>query len=178
MKRTPPDGHARTLLHPLLLLLLAFGLNGCTGYRLGSMLPPQYATVHIPTFENLTDEPFLQTPTTNAAIQEFQLDGSLRVTGEQEADTLLIVKLNDLSLQTIQFSPERSAMGEEYRMTVTASIALVDRRTQEVITEHPRVTGYADFLVTGDMTSSRQTAIPHMASDLARGIVQRVVEVW
>ncbi len=161
-----------------LLLLAVVVTGGCTGYRLGSMLPPQYTSVHIPTFENETDEPFLESETTNATIQQFQLDGSLRIASAQEASALLLVTLKDLSLSPLQYSDERSAMGLEYRMTVTASIALIDRITEEVITENPRVTGYADFLVEGDMTTSRQTAIPQMSSDLARRIVQQIVEVW
>ena len=51
-------------------------LTGCTGYRLGSMLPPEIKTVYVPTFANQTTEPLLEMEATDAVIVEFQQDGS------------------------------------------------------------------------------------------------------
>lgn len=162
---------------PITALALC-NLWSCTGYRVGSMLPPEYQTVAVPTFENNSEEPLIQNEATSAAISQIQFDGSLRIADMDSADSILHVTLTDFSMRPIRFSGDRARLANEYRMEITASMVLVDRDTGEVIVEAERLRGEADFIVAGDMTSSKQTALPEAMRDLARRIVERMVEVW
>ena len=67
------------------IVLACVLLPGCAGYRLGSMLPPDIKLVHVPTFINKTSEPQLEIATTRFALQEFQTDGSLKLSSAEEA---------------------------------------------------------------------------------------------
>lgn len=182
MKRTsqsPSTTHslAVRLILPSLAGLILMHLTGCASYRLGSSLPPDVKSVHVPTFVNKTNEPLLQSDTTRAAIQEFQRDGTLRVLDKDEADLLLEVSLVDFTLEPLRFGRDETKTAEEYRMRIKADILLTHRTSGKVMAQR-QVAGEAFFDFTGDLGSSKRTALPVAAADLAHDIVESVVEYW
>jgi outer membrane lipopolysaccharide assembly protein LptE/RlpB len=162
----------------VLLALLATGLTGCVGYKLGSMLPADIRTVYVPTFHNDTLEPLLEVETTRQAISAIQRDGSLRIAAEDVADAILTVRLNNFEIMPIGYDVNRRAAAEEYRMYITASFELTRRTTQEVLVQQGGVRGESTFLLTGDLTSAKQAGIPDAAEDLAQLLIGRIVEAW
>jgi hypothetical protein len=153
-------------------------LNGCVGYQLGSMLPGDIRTVHVPVFLNETEEPFLEVETTRAALREIQRDGSLRVASADVADALLTVTLTDLRLEALAFDRERRAAAEEYRLLITATATLSRQSNNEIVASIPRISGEGTFIVSGDLTTSKQTAIPRASEDLAKRIIDGLLETW
>ncbi len=166
-----------SLILPVLAGLILTHLTGCVGYRLGSSLPPDVSSVHVPTFVNDTNEPLLESDTTRAAIQEFQRDGTLRVLDKDAADLLLEVSLVEFTLEPLRFDRDQSKTAEEYRMRIKADILLTRRKTGEVMTQR-RVAGETFFDFSGDLGTSKRTALPLAAADLAHDIVESVVEYW
>jgi outer membrane lipopolysaccharide assembly protein LptE/RlpB len=169
--------------HKLLFVIAALTcaatlLSGCAGYRLGSMLPPDIKTVHVPTFINQTLEPQIEMEATRSALSEFQRDGSLKLTSEDAADAILQVKLTDYRLTPLQYDNTRLTAATEYRITLYASITLTRRSDHKVIVEHPRCYGESTFPMVGDLSSSKRVGLPKAAKDLAHDIVQKVTEVW
>lgn len=165
-------------MHGLLGAALAVTLTGCAGYQLGSMLPPDIKTVFVPTFVNKTQEPLIEVDTTQAAIEEFQRDGSLRVVNEDQADSILEVTLREYRIEPVSYRAEQKTTAKEYRITIHASVLLKRRGTDAVIAQNPRVKGEAVFPFSGDLTSSKLTGLPDAADDLAHNIVEQVVEAW
>lgn len=169
----------RSLLLTGLALFAASCLTGCVGYRLGSMLPPDIRSVYIPTFVNKTDEPLIESDTTEAAIKEFQKDGTLRVVGTPEAaDALLDVTLVKYELSALAYDTLKRTTANEYRLTLTAKVVMSSRKTGKVIAENPKVQGETTFVLSGDMTSAKRQALPAAAADLAHDMVETVVEAW
>jgi hypothetical protein len=78
----------------------------------------------------------------------------------------------------VAYTKERRTQANEYRMTIIASLILKRRADDKVIVESPRVRGETVFDVVGDLSSSKSTALPDAAEDLAHKIVQRIVETW
>jgi hypothetical protein len=163
----------------LLVLLSALipALTGCTGYRLGSALPPDVKTVNVPTFVNNTDEPLLETATTKATLRELQTDGSLRVRGPAEADTVLEVTLVEFKLEPLRYERDQLKKTREYRARVTADIVFRRARKDEILLKK-RVQGDATFEPAGDLSLAKREALPLVAADLAHDIVESVVEYW
>lgn len=158
---------------------LALLLTGCVGYRLGSMLPVDIKTVYLPTFVNETDEPLIERETTSAMIEEIQKDGSLRIVDtREEADAILDVTLIEHKLAPVGFDLEKKTTANEYRLTITARMLMTRRANGEVIAESPRIQGETTFVMAGDLTSSKQQALPAAAEDLAHDLVESVVETW
>lgn len=160
------------------LLLVTLLATSCASYRLGSMLPPEIKTVHVPTFINQTREPQIETETTQKTIQEIQKDGSLKIAARENADTLLTVTLKGYTLDSIRYDRDNATQTKSYRLRLTADVLLTDARTGKVIAERPNVRGQTVFEVLGDLTSSKLLALPDAARDLAHNIVETCVEVW
>lgn len=165
----------------LSLAALALALlfqTGCAGYRLGSMLPGDVKTVYVPTVANKTSEPLIEVDVTQQIIEKIQLDGSLRVVNELDADSILTVTVTGYNLEAVAYRKDIRSAANQYRINLTASMELRRTKDQSVVAEAPRVAGSAVFDVTGDLTSSKLTGNPLAAEDLANRIVQRIVEYW
>jgi hypothetical protein len=161
-----------------LTLLSALSLTGCAGYQLGSMLPPDIKTVSVPTFANKTREPLLEVECTQAALREFQKDGSLQVVSADQADALLTCTILSFELQPVAYRRDIQNAAQQYRMIIYASLVLERRSDHKVLAQNPRVRGQYVFDMTGDLTSSKAIALPETAKDLAHQIVEKVVEAW
>lgn len=164
-----------TLLAALPALLL---LNGCVGYQLGSMLPKDIQTVYVPTFMNATSEPFLETETTRATIQEIQRDGSLKIAAEAEADSVLYIRLTSYELTPLVYEQSNRSRPSQYRAITYADVVLQRRSTGEVIAKKNNLRGDTTFDFSGDLTTAKRNALPQVAEDLAHVIVELVVETW
>jgi hypothetical protein len=152
---------------------------GCTGYRVGSMLPGDVKTVHVPTFINRTSEPLLEIDTTQAAISALQRDGSLRVVRSiNDADAFLEVVLTEYRIEPVSFRKDVRTAAQQYRAFITASMVMRRTSDQSVVVEAARIEGRYVFDVIGDLTSSKLQANPQAAADLANTLVQRMVEYW
>ena len=159
-------------------LIVAGGGTGCAGYRLGSMLPDDIKTVHVPTIINKTSEPQVEADITQALIQDIQRDGSLRVVNQDQADTVLVVTLRNYTLEPVAYRTDQRTSAREYRIVLNASILMTRRGTGAVVVEAPSVRGEFVFPVAGDLSSSKLRGLPQAAEDLAHNIVEKVVEVW
>lgn len=163
----------------LILITLEWGLAGCASYRLGSMLPPYVKTVYVPIAGNNTSEPFIEADVTRAVVQEIQRDGSLRLAGgPEEADAILAITVTKFELEALTYERERKTAANEYRVLLRARTILTDAKSGRVITQNPDVYGEGTFDVQGDLTSSKATALPATAKDLAWRIKDSIVEAW
>ena len=160
------------------LALVLLALPGCVGYRLGSTLPPDVKTVYVQLFINKCQEPLLEIDTTNATIAEFQKDGTLRIVSRGEADVLLETTLNAMTLTPLRYNQTTDkARPNEYRLTLQASFVLKRVKTREIMNE-AAVIGESTFVFIGNLNSSKRAAIPAASEDLAKRIVEKVVETW
>ena len=161
----------------MLAVALAFGLGGCFGYRVGSSLPSNIRTVHIPPFINRSSEPQIEIETTRAAVQEFQKDGTLRIADAETADGILTVQLTQHTLEPLRYEKDHARTTSEYRLRISAHIIFRRRGVKEPMVDR-YVAGETTFVPTGDLTSAKTSALPAAASDLAHQIVKNVVEYW
>jgi len=157
-----------------LLMLTA----SCANYRLGSMLPDDIRTVYMPTCVNQTTEPLIEQDVTASILSQIQMDGSLRVSPEEAADTILEITLTKFWIDPVAYETGASSTANQYRMSIRASFVLRRRSDNSVVAEAPGVTGWYDFEFSGDMTSSKAVGLRPAADDLGRRIVNRIVQYW
>jgi len=160
----------------LLVTLIPF-LGGCLGYRLGTTLPPGIRSIYIPTFVNRTGEPGLENATTQAAIREFQQDGTLRIASEESADAYLDVQLQVFRLEALAYDADYGRTAEEYRLIIIAQVDFYRSESGERLSRQ-LVRGETTFEPVGDLSLSKLDALPDAAEDLAHEIVKTVVEYW
>jgi hypothetical protein len=65
----------------------------------------------------------------------------------------------------------------EYRLTLQVSFVLKRAKTREIMNE-ASVIGESTFVFVGNLNSSKRAAIPAASEDLAKRIVEKVVETW
>lgn len=153
-------------------------LTGCAGYRVGSMLPGDIKNVFVPTFINNTSEPLIEIDTTQAAIERIQQDGSLTISDESQADAILTVVLTEYRLEPVSFRKDIRTAAQQYRLFIRGKMEMRRTKDQSVVVESPRIEGKYVFDVVGDLSSSKLTVNPLAAEDLAKNIVQLMVEYW
>ena len=104
--------------------LLTLTLAGCV-YQLGSSLPPNLKTVYVPAFVNQCGEPQAETEATQAAIAEFQRDGSLEIVpSASEADLVVAVTLSSYKLEPLRYEKDQPKTTREYRLQIGASMVV------------------------------------------------------
>ena len=113
---------------------------------------------------------------TNAIRDRLILDGNLKVVDEKEADAVLKGAIIAYKQEGLRFDQLESV--EEYRLFLVVRFKLVDRKTGEVIIEEPNFSGRTEFFTSNNPTSVRRSAANSSVEDLARNIVDRIVEEW
>jgi hypothetical protein len=159
-------------------MMACAAFTGCTSYHLGSALPPNLKTIYVPTFANETGHPQLEFDTTSATLREFQKDGTLKVTSQDQADAILETKLVRYELVPLRYRSDQRTTANEYRLILTADVVLLDGRTRKVLMQTSGVIGESTFLATSDLQAQERNALPTAARDLAHHIVETVVEYW
>jgi hypothetical protein len=174
----------------LLSLVLFLGAAGC-GYTTHAYVSKTgYKRIYIAPFANKVDTtsefsegrkfktyyPLLENKITNAVVDRYIFDGSLKVSKEEEADLILRGMLVNYRRDSLRNSTADTP--EEYRITIIVNITLVEVSTKKVIWEKPGFSGESTYFTTGQFTKSESQALEDACKDLARRIVELTVEAW
>jgi outer membrane lipopolysaccharide assembly protein LptE/RlpB len=118
--------------------LCLFLLMGC-GYQMvgkETHVPPGLNSIAIPTFKNLTFEPGIEIPFTQAFLKEFIRDRRVNVVNRAEADSILEGVVQSFNMVSISYDP--SGLVVEYQINVVLDLVLKDR-TGKVLWEEKGV---------------------------------------
>ncbi|MGY8686655.1 MAG: LPS assembly lipoprotein LptE [Verrucomicrobiales bacterium] len=158
-------------------MLLVF--SGC-GYKLGYVKPASYQHVrslYIPTFKNNTLEPRSSVLVTNAVIQQFQRDGSYRISTADRADAVLEASIVDLKRRQARSARFNTLRTSELEFTLVVDYQFRSLRTNEILDEGTIEGETSRFLDPNFQLSERQ-ALPIAAERLAENMVSRLSEGW
>lgn len=170
-------------------LLLSFNLVSC-GYTTRSMIADSYSTIYVTPFLNKVDitqevdvgskyriyRPMLETDITRNVTNKFLFDGNLRPAKESSADLVLKGELIDFRKDPLRYDDSDEVT--EYRINLVVNIALWNNKENKLLWEENNFVGDTTYFTTGSQAKSEGTAINDALSDLARRIVERVVEQW
>lgn len=169
-------------LSSLILIIGLFFVSGC-GYTQDVKLPNDIKTIAVETFKNEIppSEQFafragLEGELRNALVEQFLLDGNLKVVDESEADAVLKGSIISYEQEGLQF--DRLESVEEYRLFLVVRFQLIDRRTNQVIINEPNFSGRAEFFVNRNPSTPRRSSANSATVDLAQSLVDRIVEEW
>jgi len=170
------------VLAALISVFVLFSFAGC-GYTTKGKLPNDIKTIAVPMFVNkipigdvYTYVSGLEVNLTNAVINRLLFDGNLKVVDVDEADAVLLGELIEYEQEPVRFTKDESV--EEYQLFVVTKLELRDQRSGEVIWLEPNFSGDSDYFLTGPRAISERQAAENALRDLARKIVDRIVEDW
>lgn len=172
----------RISIRSILSLALIFALSGC-GYTQKTTLPRNIKTIYVDTVKNRMSikdvyvyVPGLEMNITNAIIRRLQIDGNLKVVEKDQADAVLEMDLKDFQQEGLRFTTLEAV--EEYRLYIVLSVVLRDGKTGEVLWKEPDFSGETEYFVSDIRAISREEASQRAVEDLARNVVDRIVEDW
>jgi outer membrane lipopolysaccharide assembly protein LptE/RlpB len=122
----------------ILFILCLIQLLGC-GYQMvgkETHVPPGLNSLAIPTFKNLTFEPGIEVPFTQAFLREFIQDRRVNVVDRAEADSVLEGSIRNFTMYSVAY--DKSGFVAEYQTNVVLDLAL-KKRTGEVLWEEKGV---------------------------------------
>lgn len=155
-------------------LILLAAPAGC-GYRLGSLLPASIKTISVPNFVNHTNEPGIESTVTNGVIERFQVDGTLEVVPEKEADLLLLGHIIDYKREGLRLSSQDDTT-TEFRLTIAVRLICKDAKTGKTLWVADRIEGETAFAPGAIGPEAERAAIPRAVEDLSEDVVSKVVD--
>ncbi|UCE17935.1 MAG: LptE family protein [Gemmatimonadota bacterium] len=158
------------------LLLLVVGIAaGCWYYSTsGSLLPSHIKSVAVPLFGNETTWEYgIKEKLTDAVIDAFAGDNTLRVESERNADSILRASI--VSIKEVPFTYDQQEQVQEYKMQIFLTVRFEDVRERKVIWEDNAMEGWGIYS-TGD--EEWEDGIDRAIEKLASDIVNKTVAGW
>ncbi len=167
------------LRHLLLLLCatLPLCLAGCAGYSLGPSngLAAGEKSIQVRPFMNQTLQPRLTDVVTQQVRKQVQRDGTFKLATQDDGDLVIAGALTKYDRHELSFSPRDILTVQDYRVQLTAQVTVTDRSTGKVIMDRS-ITGTTLVRVGADLVSAERQAMPILAADLARNLVDALAD--
>ncbi len=158
------------------VIMLLSGLVGCSVYSANSgRVDESIQRVAVEYFENLTAEPDLGVDLSDAITSAIQLDNTLKVVEEGDADIILNGKVMRYALK--ELAARQDLTVTEYQVQIAVVLTLNVRASGEKLFEKKRFTGTGNYVLNDDLTNE-DTARIEAAAEIVRDILALVVEDW
>ena len=163
------------LLNSLAATLL---FSGCMGYQMGGSSLAGIDTVTMGAVINSTGEPAIELQITHAMRERIQFDGRMKLANEaRNADAIIDITLTEYTLNPIAFSSKQRATPNVYRLRITGEAELRNSSSGEVLSAS-KTYGEATFEFQNDLTSAKRDALPKAANEIARFMLDDLIEQW
>jgi hypothetical protein len=120
-------------------------------------------------------KPDLEVTLRDAIVERIFLDGHLKVSSKNTADAILEGEILEYRKDPLRYQNEDV---REYRISLLSNFRLINSRDSEILIEEKGIIGDTTYFTTGSLQKSETEALKAAASDLARRIVNRIVENW
>ncbi len=150
-------------------------LCGCGFYTFSGNIPGHLKTIAIPTVSNQTAEFGVAEDLTDALIERFTVDNSLKIRSLQNADCVLHCTL--LRLDDKPFSYRADESVDEYKVSLTVKVRFEDLVKTKVIWEES-LTQFGVYPFSGGSTAYRGEGIEEAIKKLAEDILNKTVSGW
>lgn len=172
----------RTLI-TIAALLVVSSASGCKTYRLGacSLYRPDIQTVHVPIITSSTFRRGLGEQLTEAVVKQVELTTPYKVVGPDDADSLLLIRLDNVTKQTLLENGLSEARNIEFRYMITMTWTnrqgnLLTRSAMPLDETLVGISSSTSFLPESGMSSA--TAQQRVVNQLAREIVGQMEAGW
>ncbi|MEE9367790.1 MAG: LPS assembly lipoprotein LptE [Pontiella sp.] len=165
-------------IHLLNCLAATLIFSGCMGYQLGGSRPEGIESVTLAPIVNRTGETAIELQVTHAISQRIQFDGRMKLVNmADDADAVIEVTLTKYDLTPISYRSDQRTTPENYRLRITGVAELKDPKTGEILSTSATY-GEATFEFKADLTSSKRDALPVAAKEIAKFMVDDLIERW
>ncbi|HEY5653496.1 MAG TPA: LPS assembly lipoprotein LptE [Pontiella sp.] len=167
-------------LHLLNGLVVISLLSGCMGYQLGGSRPAGIEAVTLAPVINKTTEPAIELQITHAMRERIQFDGRMELVNMPEAaDAVIEIVLTNYHFTPIAYRNrgKESSTPSLYRIRIDGNAQLIDAKNGNIISTS-KTYGESVFEFQADLTSSKRNALPEAAKEIAKFILDDLIEQW
>ncbi len=159
-------------------LVMVCGLvAGCGVYSASSgRVDENLKKVAVQYLENLTPEPNLGVELSDVIIFALQVDNTLKVVDEANADSIISGRVVRYTLREVATTQELTV--NEYQVQVAVVLTFTVRATGEKIFDKRRFTGTGNYVLNDPQGTSEETARNEAVEEIVRDILAQVVEDW
>jgi len=160
----------------VLLMMLALAA-GCSHYSFSAAAKTHISTIAIPILENETLAYGAEIGITDALIEQFTTDNTLRVVGEDDADSILRGAVAVYERPVMSYDAGGNPL--EYKVRVIARLSYEDVTRGSLVWEE-EVEGWAVYSVSGGSgeLSSEEEAQERAYEKLAEDVLSKTVQGW
>ena len=163
-------------------------LSGC-GYTTKTLLPESLKSVHVAPVANaivlseeITDKtpfrvyrPGLEVELTNAIINRYLFDGTLKISMPEKADAIVETSLADYRRDALRYSEGEDI--QEYRLSIVIDAKMIQKSDGKVLWSK-RIIGDTTFFLAGSRAISEDQAASRAVEDVARRVVEATIQYW
>ena len=162
----------------VMCVLMELALCGCgTDYCWRSSVPEDVRTVSVPTFRNESDVMELGAVATRQLLREFQREGTFKIrsTGDAALEVQGVVRSASSDIAAY----DRRSGGRILARTLSADVAVsvVDKRNGRVLIDNRIYRPQVGYTSGQDVTTAQRDASGRLAEDLARQVVDDVLNL-
>lgn len=151
--------------------------QGCGVYTASSgRVQEERKLVFVGFLENETAEPNLGVELTDAIVRALQEDNTLKVVGEDAAESVIAGKVLRYTLREMATRPDLTV--NEYQVQIAVSLTFTVRRSGEAIFDKRTFNGSGNYVLNDPQGTTEQTAREEAAREIVRDILAQVVEDW
>lgn len=152
--------------------------SGCgTSYSWRSSVPESARTVSVPTFRNESSVSELGAVASRQILREFQREGTFKIRTGDDAAIEIQGVIKSASPGVVAYDRRSGLRVSAYKMTAEAEVSVIDKRTRKVLVDNRRYSATADFTAGQDMTTAQRSASGRVMEDLARQVVDDVLNL-
>ena len=170
------------------IVILLYCVGGC-GYTAKTILPEGIKTFHVDMFKNSIDitkevsakdkyevyRPNLEVDLRDAIVNRVFLDGNFKMADKDSADAVLEGRILEYRKDPLRYQNE---VVQEYRISLVCDAKLINQKDHSILFEEENITGDATYFTTGALQKTETSALSDAMSDLARRIINKIVENW
>ena len=162
----------------LLLLSLVGGLCGCgANYRWRPSVPSAMRTVAVPTFRNESDLQEVGAIAARQLLREFQREGTFKIRPTGDAALEIQGTVRAAASGSAAYDRRSGLRISGYELVGTFDVSVIDKRAGKVLIDNRTYTARAAFATGQDLTTAKRDASGRMAEDLARQVVDDVLNL-
>ncbi len=158
-------------------VLILFGIlfvPACAYYSLKGSLPPHLKTVAIPLFDNRTAEFGITETLTDAVIDEFIRDGSLKIADRSAADVLLLGTIVSVSDRAGAY--DQQEVVQDIKVYITVRVECTDQVKRHTLWKE-RITQFGSY-DPAEGPEGRSTAYEQAYEKISQEILNKTVSNW
>lgn len=160
----------------LIVIILVTSLAACGVYSASSgRVDDNIKRVYVDYLENMTPEPNLGVDISDIIIRAIQIDNTLKVVDEGDADSVISGKVMRYHLKEVTTNENLTV--NEYQVQIAVVLDFTVRATGEALFKKQRFTGTGNYVL-GDSETDEDSARGEAVEEIVRDILAQVVEDW